>query len=255
MEPWYILGFSIVFNITMFLIAFKNRTDKLTDVSYAVTFVGLAMYNLVVAKELTTAKWVLTSMIMLWSIRIGTYLFIRINKTGKDKRFDGLRENFWRFSGFWLIQAVTVWAILIGPSLYFIQGIKPITEFMIVGVAVWFMGLIIETVADFQKFQFTQDKKNKDKWINSGLWKYSRHPNYFGEILVWFGVYVFVVSGLHGTEQWLAMASPLFITFMLLFVSGIPLLEKSADAKWGKNADYKKYKKSTSVLVLFPTKK
>jgi len=254
MELWYVLGFSVVFNMAMFLIAFRNKTDKLTDISYAATFIGLVMYNLVVASELTVYKWILAFMIMLWSVRIGMYLFIRINKTGKDRRFDGMRENFWRFAGFWLIQAITVWAVLVGSSLYFITGAKPITGFMVVGIIVWFAGLIIEAIADFQKYQFIQDKKNKNKWIQSGVWKYSRHPNYFGEILVWFGVYVFVVSGLTGSDQLFAMASPLFITFMLLFVSGIPLLEKSADAKWGKDSAYKKYKKSTSVLVPFPPK-
>lgn len=254
MELWYVLGFSVVFNMAMFLIAFRNKTDKLTDISYAATFIGLVMYNLVVASELTVYKWILAFMIMLWSVRIGMYLFIRINKTGKDRRFDGMRENFWRFAGFWLIQAITVWAVLVGSSLYFITGAKPITGFMVAGIIVWFAGLIIEAIADFQKYQFIQDKKNKNKWIQSGVWKYSRHPNYFGEILVWFGVYVFVVSGLTGSDQLFAMASPLFITFMLLFVSGIPLLEKSADAKWGKDSAYKKYKKSTSVLVPFPPK-
>lgn len=254
MDLWYVLGFSVVFNMAMFLIAFRNKTDKLTDISYAATFVGLVMYNLVATKELTVYKWILAFMIMLWSVRIGMYLFIRINKTGKDKRFDGMRENFWRFSGFWLIQAITVWAVLIGSSLFFIGGSKPITAFMVVGIVLWLIGLVVEAVSDWQKFQFIQDKKNKDKWIQSGIWKYSRHPNYFGEILVWFGVYVFVVSGLTGAEQLFAMASPLFITFMLLFVSGVPLLEKSADAKWGKDAAYKKYKKSTSILVPFPPK-
>jgi steroid 5-alpha reductase family enzyme len=254
MELWYVLGFSVVFNMAMFLIAFRNKTDKLTDISYAATFVGLTVYSLITAKELTLSKWILAFMIILWSVRIGMHLFIRINKTGKDKRFDGMRENFWRFSGFWLIQAVTVWAVLIGSSLYFSSGTKPITAFMAVGIIIWAVGLAVEAVADSQKFQFIQDKKNKGKWIQSGIWKYSRHPNYFGEILVWFGVYVFVVSGLTGSEQLFAMASPLFITFMLLFVSGVPLLEKSADAKWGKDAAYKKYKKSTSVLIPLPPK-
>jgi len=254
MDLWYVLGFSVVFNMVMFLIAFRNKTDKLTDISYAVTFAGLVIYNMFVASELTTYKWILAFMIMLWSVRIGMYLFIRINRTGKDRRFDGMRENFWRFSGFWLIQGITVWAVLISSSLYFNSGTKPITAFMIVGVVLWLIGLVVEAVADWQKFQFIQNKKNKDKWIQSGIWKYSRHPNYFGEIMVWFGVYVFVVSGLTGSEQLFAMASPLFITFLLLFVSGVPLLEKSADAKWGKEPAYKKYKKSTSILLPLPPK-
>jgi steroid 5-alpha reductase family enzyme len=238
----------------MFGFAFKQKTDKLTDISYAATFVGLVLFTMASTDTLSVYKWLLAFMVFLWSVRIGMYLFIRINKTGRDKRFDGRRESFWRFIGFWLIQAVTVWVVLLGTSLFILAGTKPITGFMIVGVALWLVGLVVETIADWQKFEFIQDKKNKNKWIASGIWKYSRHPNYFGEILVWFGVYVYVVSGLLGTEQVVAMASPLFITFMLLFVSGIPLLEKSADERWGKEAAYKKYKKSTSVLIPLPPK-
>jgi len=113
---------------------------------------------------------------------------------------------------------------------------------------------LLESVADLQKFQFMQNKKNKDKWIGSGLWKYSRHPNYFGEILVWFGIYVFVVSGLEGIAQLLSVISPIFIMFLLLFVSGVPLLEKSADARWGRDKKYQQYKNSTSVIIPLPPK-
>jgi steroid 5-alpha reductase family enzyme len=254
MELWYALGLSLFINIAMFLVAFKQQTDKLTDISYAVTFVVLVTYAAVSTNEMDTPKWILLSMVLLWALRIGGYLFLRINKMGRDKRFDNKRSHFFRFLGFWLLQAVTVWVVMLGAIEFYAESIKPISGFMVSGVTIWAVGLVVEAVADRQKFQFFQDKSNKNKWIASGLWKYSRHPNYFGEILVWFGVYVFVVSGLDGSAQYIAMASPLFITFLLLFVSGVPLLEKSADKKWGKDKKYLEYKKSTSVVVPFPPK-
>ena len=112
------------------------------------------------------------------------------------------------------------------------------------------MGLLIEGVADMQKFNFIQNKKNKGKWINTGLWKYSRHPNYFGEILMWYGVYVASYTWLTDRNSLIATLSPLFITFMLIGVSGIPLLEKSADKRWGKDKKYKDYKRLANRGVM-----
>jgi steroid 5-alpha reductase family enzyme len=117
------------------------------------------------------------------------------------------------------------------------------------GLGIWFIGLIIEATADIQKYKFKLDKKNKDKFIDIGIWKYSRHPNYFGEILCWVGVYVFVFLSFSISEKLIALIGPLFITTLLLFVSGIPLLEKYADKKWGKEKDYQEYKKNTNILI------
>ena len=255
MEIWYALGISILFNFVMFLVAFRYKTDKLTDLSYAITFVALAFYGMLSAETLSSYKWVISTMIIVWAVRIGTFLYVRIQKTGKDRRFDDKRDSFVRFGSFWLLQAVTVWTVMLAPLLFLNVGVDPVSGFVFAGVAIWTAGLLTESVADIQKYSFTQNVKNKGKWIASGLWKYSRHPNYFGEILVWFGVYVFVVSGLNGAEQFAAMITPLFITFLLLFVSGVPLLEQAADKKWGKLAAYKNYKSRTSILIPLPPKK
>jgi steroid 5-alpha reductase family enzyme len=116
------------------------------------------------------------------------------------------------------------------------------------GIIIWATGLVIETIADAQKFMFNNDPEKKGRWIDEGLWHYSRHPNYFGEILCWIGIYVYAFypefeQGLVG------LISPLFIILLLLFISGIPLLEKASDEKWGHNHEYKKYKRTTSVLI------
>lgn len=251
----YALAFSLFFNLTMFLIAYKQGTDKLTDISYALTFVALAIFGMLNSSDFSTSKWIVFFMVLLWALRIGSYLFMRIRKTGKDKRFDEMRGSFKKFLSFWTLQAVTVWVVMLGALIFILEGTGPIFGFAFVGFVIWICGLIIETIADIQKFKFMNIKTNKNKWIDYGLWKYSRHPNYFGEILVWFGIYVFVVSGLEGTNQYIAMVSPLFITFLLLFVSGVPLLEKSADERWGKDKKYQKYKKSNSIIIPYPPKK
>jgi len=123
------------------------------------------------------------------------------------------------------------------------------------GLIIWAFGLAIESIADIQKYRFNQNKKNKDKFINTGLWKYSRHPNYVGEILCWIGIYIFTFPSLSTFQQIIALASPLFIVILLLFVTGLPPLEKSADNKWGKQQDYKEYKRRTSILIPWLPKK
>ncbi|MBN1168892.1 DUF1295 domain-containing protein, partial [Candidatus Woesebacteria bacterium] len=123
------------------------------------------------------------------------------------------------------------------------------------GIMIWILGLIIEAVADQQKFTFKNNPKNKGRWIDTGLWKYSRHPNYFGEMFLWWGVFVFAIPFLNGLA-WITILGPLYISFILIFVSGIPLLEKRYDEKYAVNEDYQNYKKATSLLIpLLPKKK
>lgn len=250
----FLLGtfiFAVGFNLALFLPAYFFRTDKLTDISYALTFIILAMYGLF-AGGVTASKLVVVAMVVIWAIRLGAYLLYRIHKMGRDKRFDERRNNFLSFGSFWLLQGVTVWVVLIA-TLLFLQNINPVlTWFSFVGILIWLFGLVVESLADWQKFQFISNKANKGKWIASGVWRYSRHPNYFGEILVWVGVYLTVVSAFSPSTGLLGLLSPAYITLLLLFVSGVPLLEKSADKKWGDNPKYQEYKRKTSVLVLWP---
>jgi len=251
---WIALAISLVFNLCAFTVAYNSKTDKLTDVSYAGTFIALLLVGLIQSPSSSVYSWLVVGMIALWAVRIGVFLLIRIHKAGRDRRFDEVRDNFIKFLSFWVLQAVTAWMLMLGALVYLQQGVKPVVSFLVAGMIIWFVGLMVETIADWQKFEFNKRQKNKNNWISKGLWKYSRHPNYFGEILVWFGVYIFVVSGLNGSAQYIAMVSPLFITFILLFVSGVPLLEKSADMRWGENKKYQNYKKSTSVIIPFPPK-
>jgi steroid 5-alpha reductase family enzyme len=238
-------------NILMFIPAFRFKTDKLTDLSYSLTFIVLTIIAVILSK-FTILKLIVSMMIIAWGLRLGIFLFIRIKKMKRDKRFDGMRESFFRFLKFWVLQGLAVWIILI-PAFFFINS--NLTEVMWIGFIIWVLGLIIESMADFQKYNFKQDKKNKDRFIQSGIWKYSRHPNYFGEILCWVGIYIFVFTSLTPLQKILSLASPLFIIILLLFVTGLPQLEKYADKKWGKQKDYQEYKRKTSILIPWTPKK
>ncbi|GAB4158148.1 MAG: DUF1295 domain-containing protein [Candidatus Dojkabacteria bacterium] len=238
---------AIGFNLLLFLPAYLLKTDKLTDLSYSLTFILLALYGAYINKF--DANYLpVTLLVLIWAIRLGSYLLIRISKTGKDKRFDQMRENFWDFGKFWLLQGVTVWIVML-PCLLFFKSQAPTFNWVsTIGLIIWILGISIEAIADWQKFQFKNNPQNEGKWIASGLWKYSRHPNYLGEILLWLGVYLFVVPSLTGATILWGLIGPLYITLLLCFVSGIPLLEKSADKRWGNLSEYIKYKKETGVL-------
>ncbi len=236
---------SLGINIVLFIPAFIFKTDKITDLSYSLSFIAVAVIGLFFSDH-SIFRFILALMVVVWGLRLGIFLFIRIRKMNKDKRFDGVRENFIKFLRFWLLQAVAVWVILI-PAIFFL--LSGSSEVFWAGLGVWAFGLIIEAAADIEKYMFRQDEKNKGRFINTGLWRYSRHPNYFGEILCWAGIYVFVFPALTGTQKLYSLASPLFITILLLFVTGIPPLEKRADEKWGNEKDYQEYKRKTSILI------
>ncbi len=243
---------SLGINGLLFLIAYRFQSDKLTDASYALSFLALVAYSF---SQSQLNSYVLIGLILVtvWALRIGGFLLYRVVKTGKDRRFDGLRENFWKIGKFWLAQAMAVWVLMIPIMLVFQQG-ETMLSIAYIGVIIWLVGLVIETLADAQKYRFTQNPKNTGKWIDRGIWQYSRHPNYFGEILVWFGIYLFAIPALSVPQTAVGAISPIFIIVLLLFVSGIPILEKSADKKWGKQKAYQDYRRRTSILILLPKK-
>ena len=224
----------------------------LTDISYAVTFATVAVAGYLQSTQTSLHKLV-TFLVLFWSFRLGAFLFIRINKIGRDVRFDGMREKFFAFLRFWILQGVSVFVVMLAPTYAYVQKSSHITMLSIVGAMVFLAGLLIEAVADSQKFGFNSDPKHKGKWIDIGIWKASRHPNYLGEMMVWIGMYVSVVSALDGTARLVTLVSPLYIVGLLLFVSGVPLLEESATKKWGKDKQFTIYKKQVPVLIPTPS--
>ena len=159
----YYLAASIIFQLVMFIPAFIFKTDKLTDLSYSLTFIFLAFFAFF-TNAVSIPKIILLLMINLWAIRLGSYLFIRISRIGKDTRFDGMRERFFKFLGFWLLQGLTVWVVILASLNFFINNYFSI-PLLITGFAVWLAGLLIESFADYQKFTFRNNPNNKGKWI------------------------------------------------------------------------------------------
>ena len=254
---------TIVLQGTFFTFATLFKTDKFTDITYSLNFVLLALalvlFGAGPAPHLR--QYLLGAVVVVWGLRLGTYLLGRILKIKKDDRFDGMREGFFSFLKFWIFQALVVWLAMLPVTLASSvpATVQPATNgFDIVGLALWLFGFFIETVADHQKFVFKNNPANAGQWIQSGLWRYSRHPNYFGETLVWWGVFVLALPALlangMSTYLWMipvALLGPLCITLILLFVSGIPLLEQKADERYGDRADYQEYTRKTSVFFLW----
>lgn len=239
--------------VVFFVLAAGFKTDKFTDLSYGLTFVVTALILFATRADQGMVQTITVLLITIWGLRLATYLFIRILKTKRDERFDKIRSDTIKFAKFWFLQAISIFIILL-PALVILNTQKTVNlSLMLIGLSIWSVGFIIESVADQQKFAFKNKTENKDRWISTGLWKYSRHPNYFGEILVWWGIFVIALSYL---ENWLylTIAGPLFITFLLLFVTGIPTLEKKYEEKYRNDPDFQKYKSKTSLLVPLPPK-
>jgi steroid 5-alpha reductase family enzyme len=194
-------------------------------------------------------------MVSVWALRLGTYLFLRIKKAGEDRRFREIKTSFMRFLQTWSIQGLWVTFSLAAALVVVTSQTRvAVDAFYVIGLIVWVIGFAIEVIADRQKSQFREDPSNEGKFIQSGLWSWSRHPNYFGEIVLWIGVMIIAVPVLQGWN-WVALISPIFITILLTRISGVPMLERRADEKWGGQEDYEAYKRNTPVLVLRPPRR
>ena len=255
MEFLIALGISVAINAVFFALAALLRTDKVTDLSYSLSFVVLAVVLLVRGGHFTLLHVLTAALICVWGIRLGAYLFARILKTGVDHRFDDMRDHPLRFARFWALQALTVWVVMLpAVRLFALPGTAELPAVTIIGAALWVLGFALEVISDSQKSAFKKDPATRNGFISSGPWRYSRHPNYFGESLLWWGLFVAAIPVFSGWD-FLTALGPLFLTLLLLFVSGVPLLEKSADKRHGGEAAYQEYKRRTSLFVPLPPRK
>ncbi len=244
------LGISLAIQAVFFTFAASLRTDKVTDLSYGLTFVVLALLFLIRNDPRDPAQAAMAAMVVLWGVRLAAYLVYRIARIGRDTRFDGIREDFLKFARFWFFQGVAVWVIMLPVTAWFANpGGWRWT--MAAAAAVWAAGWTIETVADIQKFRHKMRPGTGRGWTDTGLWRYSRHPNYFGELLCWWGIFAYAAPAFTGWA-WLTVAGPLALTFLLLRVTGIPPLERRAEEKWGGDPAYRRYVGTTPRLVPWP---
>lgn len=231
------------------------QKDTYYDAVGALTYlsvIGVAASN---AWPLDTRAMVVAAMVGIWTIRLGSFLFSRIHASGgADQRFEKIKVNPPRFLVAWTLQAV--WVIFTASAALVIvtsQQSAPLNVFFWAGAAIWVFGFAFEVVADNQKRQFKNDPANKGKFIDTGLWAWSQHPNYFGEFSLWFGILVMAIPLLSGWS-WLAVISPIFVYLLLTRVSGVNLLDGIARERWGDDPAYQAYRRNTPVLFPRPPK-
>ncbi|MBT8084593.1 MAG: DUF1295 domain-containing protein [Woeseia sp.] len=244
------LAFAV--NWLAFIPAVLTQTERYYDLTGGITYITVTAVAVFLSSELDLRATLAAAMVMVWSLRLASFLFLRILRDGKDSRFDDIKSRPPRFLLAWTLQGL--WVLLTAAAaLAIITGGNrlPLGAVGIAGIAVWALGMLIEIIADRQKSKFKEDPSNEGKFINTGLWAWSRHPNYFGEIVLWTGMAIVAVPVLHGW-QWATLISPVFVAFLLTKVSGVPMLEEKADERWGGKDDYEEYKRKTPVLIMKP---
>lgn len=255
--PIYALGVLLAFLIQWiaFIPAYLNSTEKFFDLTGSITYITVMLVAVLLTPARDLRTWTLLVLVSIWALRLGTFLFLRIKKAGEDRRFREIKKSLPRFLQTWTIQGLWV-TFSLAAALVVVTSQKrvPLDGFFLVGLIVWLVGFGIEAIADRQKNRFRENPANEGKFIQEGLWSWSRHPNYFGEIVLWVGVAIIALPVLSGWG-WVSLISPIFITILLTRISGVPLLEKRADEKWGGQEDYEAYKRNTSVLVPLPPRR
>jgi steroid 5-alpha reductase family enzyme len=249
--PIFVIAVGAIFLIQWlaFIVAYLLQTEKFFDLTGSITYISVTVMAVLLSQVVDGRSILLLALVLIWAGRLGTFLFRRIHKAGKDARFDAIKVSFFRFLNAWTLQGLWV-TLTLSAALVAITTTerKGLDLYTLVGLLVWIIGFSIEATADAQKNRFRANPENKGKFINTGLWARSRHPNYFGEIVLWIGVAIFALPVLRGW-QWVALISPVFVTLLLTRISGVPILEKRADAKWGGQEEYEVYKARTPVLI------
>ncbi len=254
--PLFALSVGLAFLIQWlaFIPAYRLQTEKFYDLTGSLTYVSVTTIAVLLSPAVDDRSILLLALVLIWATRLGTFLFRRVYQAGKDDRFDEIKPSFLRFLNTWTLQGLwvtfTLAAALAAITTTTRQGLG---LFGLIGFLVWAFGFAIEVLADVQKSRFRADPENEGQFIQTGLWAWSRHPNYFGEIVLWVGVAIIALPVLRGWG-WLSLISPVFVTLLITRVSGVPMLETKADEKWGGQADYEAYKEHTPVLILRPPK-
>ncbi len=242
--------FAFVIQWLAFVPAYLRRTERFYDLVGSLTYLAVTTFAIASTYSDDKRSILLGVLVGVWAVRLGSFLFRRIRADGADGRFDEIKTSAPRFLVAWTLQGLWVFLTLCA-ALAAITTTTPSGLGLLdgIGLSIWLFGFAFEVVADRQKSRFR--RQNPGRYIDTGLWAWSRHPNYFGEIVLWTGIAVVASSTLHGW-QWITLVSPLFVTLLLTRVSGIPLLEKRADDRWADDEGYQAYKARTPVLIPRP---
>lgn len=243
-------GITLLYQTIFCIYATVTHSETLTDFAGISNFLILALYTL--PTPLSPRPLLASRITFAWGLRLGGYLLFRILQWGSDNRFHTFRGKASKQILFFGVQAVWVWLTALAVQLVNISKVQPpLASLDVIGASLSIVGILVEAVSDVQKFRHKSGDPQNKRWLETGLWKYSRHPNYFGEILMWIGVYLIALSSLEGWAH-LAVLSPVFTFYILFYVSGVPILERRNDARFKDDQNYQLYKKNTSILVPMP---
>lgn len=252
--PLFALCTAVAFAIQWVVFVPSNafQTEHYYDLTGSLTYVSLVVLSLVLGSGPDPRTWLLAALVAVWALRLGSFLFVRVKQDGSDGRFDVIKPDFPRFLMTWTLQGL--WVVLTlscALAAMTSASLRPMGAFAAVGASIWAIGFVIEVVSDRQKRTFRADPTHEGRFITTGLWAWSRHPNYFGEILLWLGVAVIAFPVLRGA-QLATLISPVFVYLLLTRVSGVPMLESRGKRRWGDDPEYRAYKARTPVLVPRP---
>ena len=235
----------------IFIPSYLLQTEHYFDLTGSLSYIFAIILAVYLHPLLDLRGLIICTLISIWALRLGSFLFIRVKRAGQDRRFTESKPRFWGFLYIWTLGGVWVF-ITMAAGLAAITSMtqRPLGIFTVAGLLLWLSGFMIEVVADRQKIKFRQLPENSNHFITTGLWSYSRHPNYFGEIVLWLGITVIALPTFVGW-QYVTLISPIFVAVLLIKVSGVRLLEKDGKDRWGTDPNYQHYVKNTPALVPF----
>ena len=247
----FLISMAVLIQFLIFLPSFLFQTEKFYDLTGSLTYISVTSIAYFSLDNPTTIDTILYLYVIVWAGRLGIFLFRRINKDGKDERFDKAKKKFFWFLQYWMGQAAWVVFSAGASILAILSPVEAELEVLaFIGIFLWWSGFLIEVISDYQKRKFRETSDPKTEFISTGLWARSRHPNYFGEITLWVGMAVISLSSLSGIEYVTAVVSPLFVYLLLRKAEGVPMLERIADERYGELSDYQEYKANTPVLMM-----
>ncbi len=246
----FVVIVAFTLNWLAYIPAIMAQTEHYYDLIGATTYILVIIIAMSLSSNLDARALIVAAMVIFWALRLGSYLFFRVKRNGRDGRFDEMKVRPLNFLVAWTMQAL--WVVMTAACALVIitnEQRVPISWVGIVGIVIWFLGMSIEVVADYQKSKFKQNPKNSEQFIRVGLWSWSQHPNYFGEIVLWTGIAIFAIPVISGA-QWFCLISPIFVFVLLRYISGVNLSHEIGDKRWGDNLDYLKYREVTPILIL-----
>ena len=245
---YYLWAWIFAIQIIVFIPSFIFRTEHYYDLTGGITYISTVVIALILKNSyqgIDLISLLLGSMVIIWATRLSSFLFLRVKKSGEDVRFKKIKHSFSWFLMTFMLQGMWVF-MCIFPALIVISSFNSeINNYAIVGSFVWLFGFLFEIVADNQKSNF--NKLNKGKFISTGLWSMTRHPNYFGEFILWLGITI-ASLGYIDHYKYIVLLTPIFVYLLLTRVSGVNLLEEIGEKRWGNSKEYQKYKEKTPLF-------